>query len=369
MPSAWIITRATSDGGKRYRVLYRLGGRETSQRYAGSFPTKAQAVARKRWVDGELAAMRVPELHAHLEPQRAPTLADAAAAWMASRIDVTDGTRALHRVALNRVLPILGSCRIDELTADDVTAMVAKLSETGRKRETIRKSVKYLAAVLDDNGVSPNPARDKRVRLPHEEPEDMNPPTADHVDAVFRLMPSAYRLPLLWLDWSGSRVGSIDSLQIGDYDEPARRVRLRASTTKTRRGLWVQLPDVLADALAATLPPREDRRSEARLFDGVTSDRLRTAIARACRAAAIPVFSPHDLRHRKISLLHKQGRTWAEIGQFVGQRQLSVTADIYTHVLSDGREVDYERLLNTSDVTARDRAVRTPVRTSRGENR
>lgn len=45
------------------------------------------------------------------------------------------------------------------------------------------------------------------------------------------------RLPLLWLDWSGARVSSIDLTLVGDYDEPRRRVRLRAATTKTRKAL------------------------------------------------------------------------------------------------------------------------------------
>jgi hypothetical protein len=35
----------------------------------------------------------------------------------------------------------------------------------------------------------------------------------------------------------------------------------------------------------------------------------------------------------------------AEIARFVGQRKLSLTADMYTHVLPDGRELDYEELL------------------------
>ena len=68
-------------------------------------------------------------------------------------------------------------------------------------------------------------------------------------------------------------------------------------------------------------------------------------IGRACKASGIPVFSPHDLRHRRISLLHRQGRSWAEIGRFVGQRKLSITADTYTHVLSDGCEVNYAEML------------------------
>jgi hypothetical protein len=37
--------------------------------------------------------------------------------------------------------------------------------------------------------------------------------------------------------------------RIGDYDEPQRRVRLRASTTKTRQALWVELLDSLAEAI------------------------------------------------------------------------------------------------------------------------
>jgi integrase len=59
--------------------------------------------------------------------------------------------------------------------------------------------------------------------------------------------------------------------------------------------------------LLARLPAREDRDLAAPLFAGVTQERLWMAIARACRDAGVPAFSPHDLRHRRISLLHRQG--------------------------------------------------------------
>jgi len=348
VPSAWVTRRATSSGEPRYRVLFRVGGRESTSRYAGSFGTKREALARKAWVLGELAAMRVPDLTLlRKEPLRSPTLATAALRWRESRVDVSDGTRVVHQVALDRVLPLLGDRRVDEIGVDDVKMLVVELARAGRKRETIRKSVKYLATVLDDAGVQPNPARDRRVRLPHEEPVELEPPATEHVETVVRLLPRAYRLPLLWLDWSGARLGSVGTLRVGDYDEQRRRVRLRAATTKTRAALWVDLPDPLAEAIEATLPPREDRDTTAPLFPVATPDGLRTAIARACRAAGIPTFSPHDLRHRRISLLHRQGRTWAEIGRFVGQRKLSITADTYTHVLTDGREIDLAELLDS----------------------
>jgi integrase len=147
-------------------------------------------------------------------------------------------------------------------------------------------------------------------------------------------------VPLLWLDWSGARVGSVDAVLVGDYDRQRRRVRLRAAVSKTRRALWIDLPDELAEALQV-----DGRDPTARLFVGSGSDALRTSIAKACTALGVPTFSPHDLRHRRISLLHRQGRSWAEIGAFVGQRSARVTSDVYTHVLLDDREVDYQLLL------------------------
>jgi integrase len=86
------------------------------------------------------------------------------------------------------------------------------------------------------------------------------------------------------------------------------------------------------------------------------------AIARACRDAGVPRFSPHSLRHRYVSLAHKRGDSWAEIGSRVGQRSRVVTADRYSHALVDYREVDRAKLL------ARVRAVRTLVRTSDAES-
>jgi integrase len=59
----------------------------------------------------------------------------------------------------------------------------------------------------------------------------------------------------------------------------------------------------------------------------------------------VPLFSPHDLRPRRVSLLHLRGVPWARIGEMVGQRDLAVTANTYTHVLIDEAEVDYANLL------------------------
>ena len=344
MASVWIRTRAAKSG-VRHRVEYRPGGRDTATRFAGSFRTKRLATLRAAFVEGELAAGRVPVVFPRAKRPLTPTVDKALDRWLESRIDVNEATKVRNSSEAKRIRPLLGRQRTDEIRPTDVSAFVVAMSAKGYKRGTIRKTLQTLAMTLDHEGVTPNPARDRSVKLPREETEEINPPTAAHVETVYRLIPSRHRLPLLWLDWSGARVSSIDLTRVGDYDEPRRRVRLRAATTKTRKALWVELPPVLAAALETHLGPREDRNPGAPLFDGSGADALRTSIAKACKASGIPTWSPHDLRHRRISLLHLRGMPWARIGEFVGQRSLSVTADVYTHVLGDETEVDYAVLL------------------------
>jgi integrase len=357
MPSVWLERRETASGGTRYLVKYRLGGRESAHRHAGSFATRREALARSRWVAGELAAMRVPRLGQLEDVATAtPTLAEAAERWRASRVDVTPETAVGHRVQLNRVLPLLGSRRVDEIAPADVADFVTGLHAAGRKRETIRKSLGILAQVLDFAGVKDNPARDRvHVRLPREERHEPTPPTADQIEAVLHLMPRRYALAVLVLDTTGMRVGELEEkgLRCGDLDEPNTRWRIRRAVEKGRRGRWVSLPLGLFTAVVATLPPREDRSPDRPVFPGLTQERLRTAIARACKASGTPTWSPHDLRHRRISLWHRQGETWALIGARVGQRSLSVTADTYTHVLLDDRELDHHRLVSQLGISGR----------------
>jgi integrase len=178
------------------------------------------------------------------------------------------------------------------------------------------------------------------VRLPRERRMEPKPPTAAHVLAVYCLLPAAYRLPLLVLDATGMRVGELEQLMWGDVDEPRSRWRVSQAVAKTGRARWVAVPPALFDAVCA-LVPRDDSDAGRRVFQGFGADRFRTAIARACNAAGVPAFSPHDLRHRRISLQHLRGEPWARIGELVGQRNLAVTANTYTHVLTDETELDY----------------------------
>ena len=65
--------------------------------------------------------------------------------------------------------------------------------------------------------------------------------------------------------------------------------------------------------------------------EGVTADRLRTAITRACRDAGVARFSPHDLRHPV-----RSGKSASRHDKVVEERALStrrcpLSTHIYAH--------------------------------------
>jgi integrase len=109
-------------------------------------------------------------------------------------------------------------------------------------------------------------------------------------------------------------------------------------------GITVEIVDVDFEAVTA-LVPREDRVPERPVFQGFGGERFRTAIARACTAAGVPSFSPHDLRHRRVTLLHLGGMPWVRIGELVGHDDLVTTARTYTHVVADEGELNHPELL------------------------
>jgi integrase len=81
---------------------------------------------------------------------------------------------------------------------------------------------------------------------------------------------------------------------------------VRAGVSKTGAARWVEPPPAIFAAVSE-LVARDDRVPARPVFAGFGSDRFRTALGRARTAAGVPTFSPHDLRHRRVSLLHAQG--------------------------------------------------------------
>jgi integrase len=361
MASVWISKRPTSAGATRYRVMYRVGGRESTPRHAGTFKTKREADARRPWVCGQLAALRAPNVSMLEDVQpTSPTFAEFAARWQASRVDVRERTAIQHRTSLGRILPLLGAQPVGEITTADLAGVVAQLSADGIAPQSIRKSIAATAMVLDLAGIADNPARDRvQVRLPRTEADAIKPPLAEHDAVVGWVLPARYVVALLVLDATGARVGELEAATVGDLDEGRKAWLVPAAVANPRRPRWVRLPDDLYAAVVAQLPPHEDRDPSAQLLASVTVTRLRLALGRASRGARVPHFAPHAPGPRRISLWHRQGISWAEIRESVGQRSKLVTAHTYSHAL-----VGSEHEADRAELPGRARAVHTSVHTS-----
>jgi integrase len=342
MASVSIRTRKTKSG-KRFQVRYRLGGRGYPLVHGGVFPTMKEARVRRDFIAGELAAGRNPNIALRAVVVEAPvrrTFAKWGEAYKVSRLDVAPSTLANAETHLKALQPVFGERDPQTITFADVQAWV---SGSGLSPGSLRPYLQTLKLVLDYAEVEPNPARDKRVKLPALEPEQINPPTAKQFLAVLDKVSARWVLPLIVLEQVGMRSNEAATLSWGDVDVAESRFRLQAARTKTRRARWVQVPAWLMEAIAATCP-LEDRTAESKVFTGYTRHAARNAVARACRAAGVPHFHPHDLRHRRCSLWHGQGVPAKQLAERVGHARASMSLDVYSHVMPL-EEVSVEQFL------------------------
>ena len=297
-------------------------------------------------IAGQLAAKRLPNIKfAERETEAAPTLRQWSERWKASRIDVSAGTAKTYATNLDRVLGTLGDHQPAAITPADVAELVGELHRRGLRRESIRKTLSTVGQVLDFAKVTPNPVRDSDVKLPANDTEEVNPPTAAHIAAAFEAIPNAYKLALLVLDGCGLRVGELAALRWRDVDERASRWRVSRATAKTRQGRWVPVPETLLQAVTEMVP-REDRDLDGQVFAGFDADAFRTSLSRACKNTGVPAFSPHDVRHRRASLCHLAGMPVAEACSRLGHSP-QVHLGLYAHVVLDRTDVDYATLVET----------------------
>jgi hypothetical protein len=74
---------------------------------------------------------------------------------------------------------------------------------------------------------------------------------------------------------------------------------------------------------------------------------MASRLAHRSSSSALAGEDPTGSRVAAPRLEHLRGEPWARIGERVGQRNLAVTANTYTHVLADESELDYATLVTT----------------------
>jgi integrase len=331
--SALITTRRTKSGA-RYVVRYRLGGRAYQIQHGGSFRTMKEARARRDLIGGELANGRNPAdlLRAMVERPAVRTFAETFDGFTASRVDVSEATNENYKTHRIRLVDQLGERDPTTITWQDVQAVVTALS-ADLSPLSVRNYLGTLRMVLDFGDVEPNPARDRRVKLPRPGETVPNPPSASAVAAIVANAPKRWRLAIRVLEQTGMRVGELAGLEWGDIDSTNLRLRIRGGKTNAARR-WVPVPEWLIEEIEQTCPP-DDRTNERRVFPGAGRQTIGNAMRNACKTAKIAAYSPHDLRHRYISVKIREGVPITNIAAHVGHSRKSLTLDTYAHVLID----------------------------------
>jgi integrase len=90
-------------------------------------------------------------------------------------------------------------------------------------------------------------------------------------------------------------------------------------------------------AEVADVCPCEDRTADRRVFVSFTADVAKNVVARACKAAGIARFHPHDLRHGFASVKIAEGVPVTTLAAQLGHSKKSMTLDVYSHVLLEER--------------------------------
>ena len=111
---------------------------------------------------------------------------------------------------------------------------MAEQAET-LKPGTIGQRLDVLKMLFDYIGIEPNPARDRRVKLPKNVAEEANPPSDDHFMAIIDKSLVRWRLLFITIEQGALRIGEALVLRWGDVDVAGCRLRLPKSATKTNQ--------------------------------------------------------------------------------------------------------------------------------------
>src|SRR5215207_7733703 len=278
-------------------------------------------------------------------PVKVETLRELGPRYLKSRIDLDTKTEKGHRSALERFYLWAGDRGPHDLTWSDCQECVGSLIEGDPdngikplKPGTAKKYFNVLKMLLDFADCDPNPARDRRVKLPTVRAEEPNPPTGKQFLAILDNVPEEWVLAFVMQEQTGTYLDEILSLTWGDVDVAERKFRLRFANVERgnrTRARTLQVPDWLMDVTEQTCP-LEDRTAERKVFQGLKDDTGRKIMARACRNGKISHFSPKNLRERRASSWHHSGVVAKTLAERLGHSKASMSLDIYTHVLDPG---------------------------------
>lgn len=261
----------------------------------------------------------------------AETVADIMKLYLEEKDGTATSAQRL-RDAWKPLEPVFGHLRPDQIDRVLSRAYAAKRRREGRQDGTIRKELATLRAALRWH----DKATPAVVELPR------MPAPKDRVlsrDEVERLIESAdafhvkLAIRLLWA--TGARKEAILSLRWEQVDFARGLIRLRDDADAKRRKNRATVP--MGDKARALLLEAKAGALTDYVIEwaGKPVRSIRTGFDRAAERAKLIDVSPHVLRHSAAVAMAEAGIPMAEIAQYLGHSDVSVTYRVYARYSPD----------------------------------
>ncbi len=340
-------------GVKRHRGKWQV---DLKSRYVGVYPD--EKTARAIFGHGTHLVMLGRPLESVLDELRGrtqtgplPTLSERIETWLASRT-ASKQTVAKYRTNLERA-GVLYLRRLDLITRDDVTRLVAGLSEKKYAPRTIQATMASLRAVMADAVLAGLVARN-----PFERPGNMpriraiRPPhvlTRAEYDLLVLAAGEHFAPLIAVLPLTGLRISEAAGLEWRDLDLTGEHPTLTISR-QFGRGKLKPYTKTDAGRRTVDLPPDavhwfqmqhgfEDRDPQDPVFSGERGRRLRydavSDLFRTISERTGVTVRPHDMRHTFGSWLLRSGADVVYVSARMGHATPAFTLRSYAHELAE----------------------------------
>jgi integrase len=327
----WIRERKLSDG----RKVYLAGTRAPDRRQVTKqCRTKAEARAWIAATETDVARGQYVDPNAAKIP-----LTDWADHWTSTRVGVraTTAVRDASIIA-NHIKPAFGTRDLDQISREDVQRWLKRLSQK-RSPQTVRRAYQLLRVLMDEavaaGRLRANPIDRLALAL-----------TAAEVDKLVVEMPDQYRGLVLFLAYSGLRIGEAAYLRHRHIDRERAVVVVEGTLVEVHGSVVEQPPKTTAGrrivpvpraVLDAIVPGAPDEY----VFTGAQGGpiRARAFLARhfrpAVERAELTPLRVHDLRATHISMLYAVGASPAQVQARLGHADARVALEHYAVALPD----------------------------------
>lgn len=318
--------------------------------------------------------------------------------YLASWLKIMESSLAPHSLAnyasrIKTINSYIGSVQLQELRPRDVDGMLVRMSRTGAAHATIEKTKNILHsalqyAVYPAELIVANPAA--AIKVPKGSPKEVTPRyiiTAERMDALMEKYPFGHPLhvPFMLAYYTGMRIGEILGLSWDDVDFEQGSLHIKQQLSRINGVGTVLAPPktessvrlILIDSDLLNLLRRWKSHQEAlemleddycfvyadenKVLSNISDTLSAPAGMRrvhlvctdltGCYISHARLFycvqkeglNMHSFRHTHATLLAENGAQAKDVAARLGQKNVDVTLNVYTHVTDTMRQ-------NTRDI-------------------